>query len=108
MVRVAGVRYFLAKWFDRKPSGSWNYVQFNRVMPAAGVTDLKLGPFIWFAERQGWILPSSWMDSIEAGFELRSGGRGLAVTRFSASVGVTAAVLAARAAGGLVRPRGTS
>jgi hypothetical protein len=84
VVRIGGVPYYLADWTDHRPLGSWQYIQFNRVVPVPGVTDLKLAPFIRYAERHGWIRPWSWLDSIEAGFELRAGGTGLAVRRFAA------------------------
>jgi hypothetical protein len=84
VVKVGGVAYYLAHWTDHRVIGSWQYIQFNRVRPVAGVTGLTVWPFIRYAVARGWIRRGSWLDSIEAGFELRAGGRGLAVTRFSA------------------------
>jgi hypothetical protein len=86
VVKIGGVRYYVARWIANHGTGvTWNYIQFRRVRPVTGVTGLRLGPFIGYAERHGWIKPGSWLDNIEAGFELRAGGRGLAVTRFAAS-----------------------
>ena len=85
VVRLGGVRYYVAHWIANHGTGTtWNYIQFRMVRPVAGVTGLKLEPFIRYSERHGWIKPGSWLDNIEAGFELRAGGRGLAVTRFAA------------------------
>ena len=85
VVKVGGVRYYISHWTANHHTGvTWNYIQFRRVRPVAGVTGLKLAPFIAYAERHGWIKAGSWMDNIEGGFELRAGGEGLAVRRFSA------------------------
>jgi cellulose 1,4-beta-cellobiosidase len=85
VVRLGGVRYYVAHWIANHGTGTtWNYIQFRRVGPVTGVTGLKLEPFIRYAIRHGWIKRSSWIDNVEAGFELRAGGRGLAVTRFAA------------------------
>ena len=83
VVKIAGVRYFVAHWIHHG-GGTWNYIQFRLVRPAGSVTGLKLAPFISYAIRHGWIKAGSWMDNIEGGFELRAGGEGLAVRRFSA------------------------
>ena len=84
VVDIGGVAYYLAVWRDERAIGDWDYIQFNRVHPVSGVTGLRLAPFIRYAVRHGWIRRRSWLDSIEAGFELRAGGRWLAVTRFAA------------------------
>ena len=85
VVKVGGVRYYVSHWIANHYTGvTWNYIQFRRVRPVAGVTGLKLAPFIRYAERHGWIKASSYMDNIEGGFELRAGGEGLAVRQFSA------------------------
>ena len=55
-----------------------------RVHAVAGVSGLQLAPFIKLAERFGWIRPSRWMLNIEAGFEIWSGGKGLATSSFTA------------------------
>jgi hypothetical protein len=85
IVSVGGVRYYIAHWVASHHTGpTWNYIQFRRVRPADGVTNLKLAPLIAYAERMHWISPRWWWLSIEAGFEIRGGGRGLAATEFSA------------------------
>jgi hypothetical protein len=43
-------------------------------------------PFIQFAIHVGMIKTSWWLTSVHAGYELWSGGRGLATTWFNARV----------------------
>lgn len=89
IVRVGGVRYFLAHWTE--PAGhagpgtpGWQYIQFKFVRARYGVSGLRLAPLIRYCERAGWIRRSWWLENIEAGFEIRWGGRGLAETAFTA------------------------
>jgi len=63
---------------------SWNYIQFRFPRTTHSVRQLRLLPFIQFAIGQGLISPSWWLTSIHAGYELWSGGRGLATTWFNA------------------------
>ena len=63
---------------------TWNYIQFRFLRTTHGVRGLRLLPFIQFAERRGLIRPSWWLTSVHAGYELWSGGRGLATTWFNA------------------------
>jgi Glycosyl hydrolase family 12 len=63
---------------------SWNYVQFRFLSTTHSVRQLRLMPFIRFAIGQRLIGPSWWLTSIHAGYELWSGGRGLATTWFNA------------------------
>ena|ERR1019366_2366552 len=81
---VGGVRYYVAHWIANHHTGTtWNYIQFRRVRPLDGLTNLRLAPLIAYSERMGWIRPSWWWLNVEAGFEIRGGGRGLAATEFS-------------------------
>lgn len=63
---------------------TWHYIQFRFPHTVHGVRGLRLMPFIRFAIRQGLISPSWWLTSVHAGYELWSGGRGLATTWFNA------------------------
>lgn len=63
---------------------TWNYIQFRFLHTTHVVRGLRLMPFIQFAIRQGLISPSWWLTSVHAGYELWSGGRGLATTWFNA------------------------
>lgn len=59
------------------------YISFRR----ASITHsakLRLAPFMTIAQRLGVLSPSALLWSVQAGFEIWSGGRGLAVTRFTA------------------------
>jgi hypothetical protein len=46
---------------------------------------LRLAPFMARAKKVGMINSSALMWAVQAGFEIWSGGQGLAVTRFSAT-----------------------
>ena len=63
---------------------TWNYIQFRFLRTTHGVRGLRLLPFIQFAEHRGLIRPSWWLTSVHAGYELWSGGGGLATTWFNA------------------------
>ena len=73
-----------AKWYvvpRITPPGRY-YISFRRAIPTSGAK-LRLAPFMAVAERIGVVSPDSLLWAVQAGFEIWSGGRGLAVTRFS-------------------------
>jgi Glycosyl hydrolase family 12 len=82
ILTIDHTRWYLFHWIASQSGVSWNYIQFRRVHPVTGVTDLKLAPFIRAAERLGWVRPSWWLLNIEAGFEIWNGGQGLATKSF--------------------------
>jgi len=84
IVWADGVRWYLAHWRTHAPhSGkTWTYIQFRRVHPVWGVRKLRLNPFIHRAEHFRLVSRRWWLLNIEAGFEVRSGGKGLAGRRF--------------------------
>ena len=63
---------------------SWNYIQFRYLHTTHWVRRLRLQPFIQYAIRIGLISPAWWLTSVHVGYELWSGGRGLATTWFNA------------------------
>jgi hypothetical protein len=63
---------------------TWNYIQFRFPRTTHSVSRLRLLPFIQYAISRGLISPSWWLTSVHAGYELWSGGRGLATTWFNA------------------------
>jgi hypothetical protein len=83
IVWADGVRWYLAHWVARGQHGtSWNYIQFRRVHPVRGVSNLRLYPFIHHAERFGLVSRRWWLLNIEAGFEIQHGGKHLSGRRF--------------------------
>lgn len=82
IVRLDGVRWYLAHWTTHLGGKSWHYIQFRRVHPVWGVKNLRLNPFIHHAERLRLVSRRWWLLNIEAGFELLHGGKGLAGRRF--------------------------
>jgi hypothetical protein len=92
LVRVRGNWFWFAHWrtghtvchAGRCQRQTWNYIQFRFLRTRHWVRGLRLLPFIQFATRQGLISPSWWLTSVHAGYELWSGGRGLATTWFNA------------------------
>ncbi len=73
-----------AKWYvvpHTTDSGRY-YISFRRATPADGAK-LRLAPFMTVSERLGMVSPSALLWSVQAGFEIWSGGTGLAVTSFS-------------------------
>jgi Glycosyl hydrolase family 12 len=81
-VWVGHHKYWMVHWVPCHNGACWNYIQFRRVHPTWGVKRLRIGPFISRAERHGLIRSWWWMENIEAGFEIWSGGTGLATKWF--------------------------
>lgn len=80
-VTLNGARY--AVWTGRMPS--WNIVSYVAVTPVTSVTNLNLLPFFADAVSRGSLDPSWWLIDVEYGFEVWTGGQGLAATGFSVS-----------------------
>jgi hypothetical protein len=59
-----------------------HYISFRRATPVMAAT-LQLAPFMAAAARIGDASPSALLWAIQGGFEIWSGGQGLAITRFS-------------------------
>ena len=84
-VRVVNRTWWLEHWRTCQTLPvpvCWNYVQFRLVKPAGSFRWLKLTPFLAKAERIGAMSRHWWWTSADAGFEIWSGGRGLASTSF--------------------------
>ena len=64
---------------------SWKIVSYVASTPVAGVTNLNLLPFFADAVSRGSLQPSWWLIDVEFGFEIWTGGQGLAMSRFSVS-----------------------
>ncbi|MFF8773477.1 ricin-type beta-trefoil lectin domain protein [Kitasatospora sp. NPDC015120] len=100
-------------WLDRRPAGAgptgstayvagagytswqltiaangrqWPMVAYQAQTPTTSVTDLDLRAFVRDAVARGVVDPSWYLVSIEAGFELWSGGAGLRTDSFSTDV----------------------
>ena len=97
IVRINGVRYYFQFWRPTDPNYpgiAWNYIQFRRVVQTTHVTNLNLNPFIEYAEQahrsQGQPTPLIsrhwWLENLDGGFEIWSGGLGLRTTSFSAHI----------------------
>jgi hypothetical protein len=64
---------------------SWNIVSYVRQTPVTSVSNLNLLPFFADAVTRGSLEPSWWLIDVEFGFEIWSGGQGLAMTNYSVS-----------------------
>jgi hypothetical protein len=64
---------------------SWKIVSYVASSPVASVTNLNLLPFFEDSVSRGSLEPSWWLIDVEFGFEIWSGGQGLAVPNFSVS-----------------------
>jgi Glycosyl hydrolase family 12 len=83
-VYVAGRWMKFMNWRTCHVSTCWNYIQFRFLSTVHSVQGLRLWPFIRYAIRHGLIRSRWWLTSVHAGYELWSGGRGLATTWFNA------------------------
>jgi hypothetical protein len=84
-VRVNGVRYWYKTYMLSNASYSWRYMVFERVTPLDTVNNLPLAPFFSYAEGQGVLSGSDYLQEISAGFEESQGGTGLQLNYFSVS-----------------------
>lgn len=64
---------------------SWNIVSYVRQTPVTSVSNLNLLPFFSDAVSRGSLETSWWLIDVEYGFEIWTGGQGLAVSNFSVS-----------------------
>jgi hypothetical protein len=73
-----------AKWYmvPHATVPGRHYISFRRATPVESAT-LRLAPFMAAAQRAGAVSSSALLWAVHAGFEIWSGGQGLAVTRFS-------------------------
>jgi Glycosyl hydrolase family 12 len=81
-VKIEGHKWWLSHWRTSHNGFSWNYIQFRRVHPTWQVKQLKLQPFFRKVERMGLVKTHWWLENVETGYEIWSGGRGLQTTRF--------------------------
>ena len=72
--KIDGAKWYLVPHIT--PDGRY-YISFRRATPVASAT-LRLAPFMAEAERLGAVRASSLLWSVQAGFEIWSGGTGLA------------------------------
>jgi glycosyl hydrolase family 12/cellulose binding protein with CBM2 domain/fibronectin type III domain protein len=80
-VTLNGARYSV--WTGRQTS--WNIISYVALTPVTSVTNLNLLPFFSDAVSRGSLDPSWWLIDVEYGFEVWTGGQGLAVSGFSVS-----------------------
>jgi cellulose 1,4-beta-cellobiosidase len=82
-VQIDGTRWWLLTWRTYDPSyGYWTYIQFRRVHPVTHAT-LALRPFLRAAQHAQLLAATDYLRSIDAGFEIWSGGRYLRTNFFS-------------------------
>ena len=64
---------------------SWKVISYVATTPVTSVTNLDLKPFFADAVSRGSLSPSWWLIDVEFGFEIWTGGQGLAMSNFSVS-----------------------
>jgi len=72
-----------AVWTGRQTS--WNIVSYVASTPVTSVSNLNLLPFFADAVSRGSLETSWWLIDVEYGFEIWTGGQGLAVSNYSVS-----------------------
>ncbi|HET6876588.1 MAG TPA: hypothetical protein VFH38_03580, partial [Jatrophihabitans sp.] len=87
-VNIGHHAFLLQHWrpYDPDFHVSWNYIQFRFLQPRTSVHGLNLKRIIEVCVRKGLIRPSWWMENVEAGFEIWSGGRGLTTAAYRVNV----------------------
>jgi hypothetical protein len=64
---------------------SWKIVSYVAASPVTSVSNLNLLPFFEDSISRGSLEPSWWLIDVEFGFEVWTGGKGLAVSNFAVS-----------------------
>jgi len=82
-VRAGGIWWLAEEWRTCHSNGlCWPLIIFLREHQHSYARKLPLMPFFAFGEHHGWIRKTFWLESVEHGFEIWSGGTGLACTFF--------------------------
>jgi len=90
-VRLDGFLMFVDHWVscDTLVRVSWQYTQFRILRHRVpSVTSLNFLPILRWCEARGYLRPSWWMSSFDAGFEVVQNGRNDRVLRFRLSIRV--------------------
>ena len=83
VVRIDGASWWLGhRVVCHGILGCWNYIVFRRTTPAASAR-LWLAPFLARAQRIRQVSRRWYLTSVDFGFEIWRGGRGLAVTSYA-------------------------
>lgn len=80
-VTINGAQYEV--WTGNQ--SSWKIVSYVASSPVTAVANLNLLPFFSDAVSRGSLQPSWWLIDVEYGFEIWTGGQGLAMSGFSVS-----------------------
>jgi hypothetical protein len=83
-VQVGGYAYDI--WYSAD-AGNGPCVTYEMSAARTAVANLDLLPLFTDAGRRGYLSPSWYLIAVEAGFEIWQGGTGLAVQRFSVTLG---------------------
>ncbi len=73
-VTIDGIRWNVTTWIAHRNGGSWRLLIYYAVRQRSSAYGLKLNDFFREAERHHEMSASYWLTSIDAGFELVSGG----------------------------------
>jgi hypothetical protein len=83
-VQIDGSQWRVSHWTAHSKGGrSWRYLRFWRLRKATSVRNLDLMAFLNYAHRHRHIRASQYLTSVEAGYELWSGGVGMHTRLFS-------------------------
>lgn len=88
-VTILGSHYGIMRWVTCHRGRSWHYIAYVRTDRTAltghhamRFRQLPLGIFIRDAVRHGYLPQSGWLQAVDLGFELLSGGPGNSITDF--------------------------
>lgn len=86
-VQIDGSQWRVSHWIAHSKRGrSWRYLRFWRLRQVTIVRNLDLMPSLDYAHRHRHIRASLWLTSVEAGYELWSGGVGMHTRLFAVSL----------------------
>jgi hypothetical protein len=84
--RIDGARWYYARHYTCDVYGCWNYIRFSRVVPTSRAQNLNILPFMHVAEKRRQLAWWWFLKSIDVGFEIWNGGKGLAARSYSVKI----------------------
>lgn len=88
-VSIDGATYNVYSQQRTDSGNSWNLIMFVATTATTSVSDLDFGDFTRDALGYGYLQSSWYLNEVSAGFEIWTGGAGLATNSFSFSAGTT-------------------
>ncbi len=85
--RLDGQSWYVEHWIAHADHTQWQYIQLRWLSPHRHPSvQLNMLSIIHYVEQRGWLRPSWYPSSLDAGFEVINGGVGDRVVKYSVSI----------------------